>query len=169
MTAALLTSLALALTWTPGPELRAAAASRVREPRERRPRQRRRPRADARARRASHGFSSGRSAKPLWAGGICLLLVIGTWGGYQMLGTNLLPDMDEGGFILDYIMPAGSSLAETNRVLDHVDAHSALHSRSRKHLAPHRPAVGPGRRDRGQHRRLHGEAQSEAQPLASGM
>jgi multidrug efflux pump subunit AcrB len=29
--------------------------------------------------------------------------------------------MDEGGFILDYIMPAGSSLAETNRVLDHVD------------------------------------------------
>ena len=29
--------------------------------------------------------------------------------------------MDEGGFILDYIMPAGSSLAETNRVLTHVE------------------------------------------------
>jgi multidrug efflux pump subunit AcrB len=29
--------------------------------------------------------------------------------------------MDEGGFILDYIMPAGSSLSETNRVLEHVD------------------------------------------------
>jgi multidrug efflux pump subunit AcrB len=29
--------------------------------------------------------------------------------------------MDEGGFILDYIMPAGSSLAETDRVLQHVD------------------------------------------------
>ncbi len=29
--------------------------------------------------------------------------------------------MDEGGFILDYIMPAGSSLTETNRVLDHVE------------------------------------------------
>ncbi len=29
--------------------------------------------------------------------------------------------MDEGGFILDYIMPAGSSLSETNRVLDQVD------------------------------------------------
>ena len=28
--------------------------------------------------------------------------------------------MDEGGFILDYIMPAGSSLSETNRVLEHV-------------------------------------------------
>jgi len=59
-------------------------------------------------------------AKPLWAGGICLLLVLGTWGGYQLLGTNLLPDMDEGGFILDYIMPAGSSLNETDRVLEDV-------------------------------------------------
>ncbi len=29
--------------------------------------------------------------------------------------------MDEGGFILDYIMPAGSSLEETNRVLTHVE------------------------------------------------
>ena len=29
--------------------------------------------------------------------------------------------MDEGGFILDYIMPAGSSLDETNRVITHVE------------------------------------------------
>jgi multidrug efflux pump subunit AcrB len=29
--------------------------------------------------------------------------------------------MDEGGFTLDYIMPAGSSLAETNRVVSHVE------------------------------------------------
>ena len=29
--------------------------------------------------------------------------------------------MDEGGFILDYIMPAGSSLAETNRVIRHIE------------------------------------------------
>jgi multidrug efflux pump subunit AcrB len=34
--------------------------------------------------------------------------------------------MDEGGFILDYIMPAGSSLTETNRVLEHVER--ILHS-----------------------------------------
>ena len=60
-------------------------------------------------------------AKPLWVGGICILLVLGTWGGYQMLGSDLLPEMDEGGFILDYIMPAGSSLSETNRVLEHVE------------------------------------------------
>ncbi len=29
--------------------------------------------------------------------------------------------MDEGGFILDYVMPAGSSLASTGKVLDHVE------------------------------------------------
>jgi multidrug efflux pump subunit AcrB len=49
------------------------------------------------------------------------VLVLGTWAGYQALGSDLLPEMDEGGFILDYIMPAGSSLSETNRVLEHVE------------------------------------------------
>ena len=49
-----------------------------------------------------------------------MVLIAGTWAGYKTLGSNLLPDMDEGGFILDYIMPAGSSLSETNRVLEHV-------------------------------------------------
>jgi multidrug efflux pump subunit AcrB len=29
--------------------------------------------------------------------------------------------MDEGGFVIDYIMPAGSSLAETNRVIAHIE------------------------------------------------
>ena len=33
------------------------------------------------------------------------------------LGSDLLPEMDEGGFILDYLMPAGSSLDDTNHVL----------------------------------------------------
>jgi multidrug efflux pump subunit AcrB len=60
-------------------------------------------------------------AKPLWVAAACLLLVAATWAGYRALGSDLLPEMDEGGFILDYIMPAGSSLAETNRVLEHVD------------------------------------------------
>ena len=36
---------------------------------------------------------------------------------YRALGSDLLPEMDEGGFILDYLMPAGSSLADTNAVL----------------------------------------------------
>ncbi len=44
-----------------------------------------------------------------------------TYFGYRRWGRDLLPEMDEGGFVLDYIMPAGSSLSETNRVLDHVE------------------------------------------------
>ena len=36
---------------------------------------------------------------------------------YQFLETDLLPGMDEGGFILDYFTPPGSSLAESNRIL----------------------------------------------------
>jgi CzcA family heavy metal efflux pump len=40
---------------------------------------------------------------------------------FQAIGTDLLPQMDEGGFIVDYIMPAGSSLDETNRVITHVE------------------------------------------------
>jgi CzcA family heavy metal efflux pump len=52
---------------------------------------------------------------------VCGLLAVGIYGGYAALGSDLLPEMDEGGFILDYIMPAGSSLAETDRVLQHVE------------------------------------------------
>jgi multidrug efflux pump subunit AcrB len=40
---------------------------------------------------------------------------------YHFSGSDLLPEMDEGGFVIDYIMPAGSSLAETNRVVNHVE------------------------------------------------
>ncbi|MDP9039419.1 MAG: efflux RND transporter permease subunit [Acidobacteriota bacterium] len=51
----------------------------------------------------------------------CVLLLGGTYFAYSTLGSDLLPEMDEGGFILDYIMPAGSSLTETDRVLQHVE------------------------------------------------
>ena len=117
MTAALLTSLVLALTWTPGLSL-----VLLREHRD--------ETADnnhtagrflSRILRVHHRILDWSLAKPLWLGGACLLLVIATWFGYQALGSDLLPEMDEGGFILDYIMPAGSSLTETNRVLEHVD------------------------------------------------
>src|SRR5260221_388329 len=36
---------------------------------------------------------------------------------YRFLGSDLLPAMDEGGFILDYFTPPGSSLAESNKIL----------------------------------------------------
>jgi CzcA family heavy metal efflux pump len=40
---------------------------------------------------------------------------------YGLLDTELLPGMDEGGFILDYFTPPGSSLAESNRILNHIE------------------------------------------------
>jgi CzcA family heavy metal efflux pump len=40
---------------------------------------------------------------------------------YRLLGSDLLPEMDEGGFILDYHTPPGSSLAESNRILLHIE------------------------------------------------
>src|ERR1700687_779074 len=45
---------------------------------------------------------------------------------YLSLGSGLLPEMDEGGFILDYDTPPGSSLAETDRILQHIE--KILHS-----------------------------------------
>jgi multidrug efflux pump subunit AcrB len=50
-----------------------------------------------------------------------LLLIAVSYLCYHFSGSDLLPAMDEGGFVLDYIMPAGSSLAETNRVVGHVE------------------------------------------------
>ncbi len=50
-----------------------------------------------------------------------LALIAGSYLCYTHTGSDLLPAMDEGGFIIDYIMPAGSSLEETNRVITHVE------------------------------------------------
>ena len=59
--------------------------------------------------------------RPLLLAGLSVVLVIVAYFCYRSLGSDLLPAMDEGGFILDYIMPPGSSLAETNRVISHVE------------------------------------------------
>ncbi len=56
-------------------------------------------------------------AWPLALVGGCLVLMVASYFCYTSLGSDLLPAMDEGGFILDYLMPAGSSLADTNEVL----------------------------------------------------
>jgi CzcA family heavy metal efflux pump len=53
----------------------------------------------------------------IFAFGVVLLSV----AVYYNLGTGFLPDMDEGAFVLDYIMPSGTSLQETNRVLLHIE------------------------------------------------
>src|SRR6266576_5707505 len=38
---------------------------------------------------------------------LSLVLVAVSYGCYRFLGSDLLPEMDEGAFVLDYIMPAG--------------------------------------------------------------
>ena len=48
---------------------------------------------------------------------LCLGLVGASYACFTQLGSDLLPAFDEGGFILDYVMPAGTSLAETDRGL----------------------------------------------------
>ncbi|HVH88533.1 MAG TPA: efflux RND transporter permease subunit, partial [Terriglobales bacterium] len=59
--------------------------------------------------------------RPLLLAGGSVVLIIVAYFCYRALGSDLLPAMDEGGFIIDYIMPPGSSLAETNRVINHVE------------------------------------------------
>lgn len=55
--------------------------------------------------------------RPWILAGSALVIVVLSWGCYKLLGSDLLPAMDEGGFILDYFTPPGSSLAETDRML----------------------------------------------------
>ncbi|MGB6191897.1 MAG: efflux RND transporter permease subunit, partial [Terracidiphilus sp.] len=121
MTVALLISLLLAVTWTPALSLMLL-----------------RDRGDAPPPHEEHGRLMHRVlswherglawalSRPFLLLGFCALLIAATYTGYRFLGSDLLPEMDEGGFILDYIMPAGSSLTETNRVMEHVDR--ILHS-----------------------------------------
>src|SRR5260370_2148918 len=50
-----------------------------------------------------------------------LALIAVSYVCYHFSGSDLLPAMDEGGFVIDYIMPGGSFLSETNRVGGHVE------------------------------------------------
>ena len=60
-------------------------------------------------------------AHPVWLGGLCAILIVISYFSYKALGSDLLPAMDEGGFILDYVTPPGSSLQETNRMVSHME------------------------------------------------
>jgi multidrug efflux pump subunit AcrB len=53
---------------------------------------------------------------------MCVVLVGASYLCYGVLGRDLLPAFDEGGFVLDYVMPPGSSLQETSRVVGHLES-----------------------------------------------
>jgi CzcA family heavy metal efflux pump len=52
---------------------------------------------------------------------LCIVVLIGSFVVYQLLGSDFLPPFDEGGFVLDYKAPAGSALGETDRMLHQVE------------------------------------------------
>lgn len=117
MGAALITSLGLALTWTPNLSqyfLRKKTNSKTAK--------------DETHPAGAMGKVLGVYERVLklalghrWVLAGLALVVIGlSYWTYSQLGSDLLPPMDEGSFVVDYIMPAGSSLSETNRVVSHV-------------------------------------------------
>jgi len=106
----LLTSLALALTWTPTLShyfIHKRPHQASAEP--------------GRFMRIYDRTLRGTLKHPLILAVFALALIGGSYLCYTHTGSDLLPAMDEGGFIIDYIMPAGSSLDETNRVITHVE------------------------------------------------
>jgi len=131
MVVALLASLALALTLTPS-----LAAWLLRE-----------PRAGARGaeeggwllRRVLRLYEMGlRSAlrhRWLTLAGCCVVLFLGV-GIHRRLETEFLPPIDEGGFVIDYVAPWGTSLTETDRQLRIAEkiirAHPDIESYSRR-------------------------------------
>ena len=50
-----------------------------------------------------------------------VLVLAGSYFLYHALGSEFLPEFDESAFILDYLAPPGSSLAETDRMLRNVE------------------------------------------------
>src|SRR5882724_1925591 len=128
MGVALLTSLALALTWTPNLSQyfirRHENDAEDREASEQESMERLMAAEEASLGKFFHRVVDFhqrwlRSAleKPLWLAGLSVLLIAASYLCYRFSGSDLMPEMDEGGFTLDYWTPAGASLAETNRMV----------------------------------------------------
>ena len=73
--------------------------------------------------------------------------------------------MDEGGFIVDYVMPAGSSLRETNRVISHVEQILRNNAGGGEHFAPHGFATRLGDRYGSEHGRHQREIETDGAVL----
>lgn len=126
----LLTSLALALTWTPNlSQYFIRKRKEVEVPADEGELERRLLEAEEAALSGRFGrvvklyerWLRFALERPRWIAALSGVLIVASFICYKALGTDLLPEMDEGGFVLDYIMPAGSSLQETNRVISHLE------------------------------------------------
>ena len=112
---ALLTSLGLALTWTPTlshyfikprPTLKDSGGHGAVPPR---------------VMAAYERLLRGSLKRPAALLVASVLVMVAGYVCYRSLGTDLLPSMDEGGFIVDYNTPAGASLAESNRIITDIE------------------------------------------------
>ena len=57
-----------------------------------------------------------------WISALVLAAGLGVaWWLYSSIGSDFLPSLDEGAIVLDYFTPPGTSLTDTNRMLDVVD------------------------------------------------
>jgi len=52
---------------------------------------------------------------------LALVVLLGSYLLYKHLGSEFLPAFDEGAFVLDYTAPPGTSLAETDRLLQRIE------------------------------------------------
>ena len=59
--------------------------------------------------------------KPIISIGFVIMLIVVSWFIIPALPSGFLPDMDEGSIILDFVSPPGTSLEETDKMLDVVD------------------------------------------------
>ncbi|MGA3068304.1 MAG: efflux RND transporter permease subunit [Tepidisphaeraceae bacterium] len=116
MVVALLTSLVLALTLTPALAAWVIGAVRTGEP------------ADSSSTMGGGFFLRlviaiyerlvGAALKFPWITvGLAIFMLMATGTAYTYLKTDFLPKMDEGGFIIDYITPPGTSLQESDRMM----------------------------------------------------
>jgi CzcA family heavy metal efflux pump len=55
-------------------------------------------------------------------GAITAGLIVLAYFAYRNVGTGFLPEMDEGGFVLDYLTPPGTSLSETDSLVRQMEA-----------------------------------------------
>ncbi len=59
--------------------------------------------------------------KPLWAMGFVVALLVSAYFISSHIETGFLPEMDEGSIVLDYTSPPGTSLEETDNILQQVE------------------------------------------------
>jgi len=67
-----------------------------------------------------HGIRWALRRRVLVGAAIAVLIVVAFFA-YRNVGTGFLPEMDEGGFVLDYLTPPGTSLSETDNLVHQIE------------------------------------------------